>query len=178
MLVVGKLSDGGTDGDLTDDSLLPGASFVLYLDDGDGVFEPEGEDAPPIEPTMVVGAFHIFTPPGPGRYWVVETSPPAGFDTSEPMLVDFLLARSTQNCVVAEDGESCVTDDDPDGGYVLAVVADSPTGGAGALTPPPTDVASAGPTIPLTGPMLVLALLSVISTVSVSLAFAARRIRR
>ena len=139
-------------GDITDDSLLPGAAFVIHLDDGDGVFEPDDDDAPPIQPSLVVGGFHVFTPTTPGRYWVVETSSPEGFDTAAPTLVDFLLADADENCLIADDQAFCVADDDPDGGYVVAVVSDSPTGGAGALTPPPTETVLPRATPTVTAP--------------------------
>ena len=71
-IIVGKLSDNGTPGDPTDDTLLPGSTFAFYRDDGDGVFEPEGDDAPRLAEVDSDTGFHVWTPPGPGRYWVQE----------------------------------------------------------------------------------------------------------
>ena len=136
--------------DIVDDRLLPGATFAFYADDGDGVFEPDGGDAPRLAEVGSDTGFHVWTPPGPGRYWVVEIESPPGFDIADPLLVDFLILRSTHNCVHLITGIECVLDDDPDGGYVVAVVGDSPIdGGVGPLTPPPTDgtidAATSGP---------------------------------
>ena len=93
-----KISDNGTD-DPNDDALLPGSTFAFYLDDGDGVFEPDGDDAPRLAEIGSDTGFHVWTPPGPGRYWVVEVASPPGYDIAPPVLVDYLLERALDNCV-------------------------------------------------------------------------------
>ncbi len=178
-LIVGKVDDNGTPGDSSDDTLLPGATFALYLDDGDGVFEPEGDDAPRLDAISSDNGFHVFRPSAPGSYWVVEVEAPPGFDTEAPRLVDYLVAHTFDNCVVFDDQEVCVPDDDPDGGYVLVAVGDSPTGGVAPLTPPPTDVAVSPAGAPVDGLTLTLAGLGAVGALSLVLASSRRsRFRR
>ncbi len=162
-LIVGKLSDDGTAGDITDDSLVPGAVFALYLDDGDGIFEPDGDDAPRLDEVGSATGWHVFVPPGPGRYWVVEVSAPAGFQPGDPRLVDFLLTQPSQNCVVAPEQTFCVTDDDPDGGFVVVVMVNQVTGGVAPVTPPATDVLDPPTARPVDGVWLATAILIAVS---------------
>jgi hypothetical protein len=177
-LIVAKVDDNGTPDDPDDDRLLPGATFALYLDDGDGDFEPDGDDAPPLDPVSSANGFHVFHPPTPGSYWVVEVDPPTGFDTEPPRLVDHLVARTFENCVVTPGSTLCVPDDDPDGGYVIVVVADSPIGGVAPVTPPATDVLEGTPPVAmLSGLHLALLVLSTVAG-GVLIATESRRRRR
>ena len=140
-IIVGKLTDSGTPGDPTDDTLLPGSTFAFYRDDGDAVFEPDGDDAPRLAEVDSDTGFHVWTPPGPGRYWVHETDSAEGYDLAPPRLVDYLLTRSTDNCVVQPTELLCSPDDDGvSAGLRVVAVTDSLTGGVAGLTPPPTDV--------------------------------------
>ena len=138
-----KVNDQGTP-DVDDDVLLPGATFEFRLDNGNGVYEPDTADAPVLETIFAEHGFAVFHPPAPGAYWVTESSAPEGFDTAAPILVPFPAARAQQNCSLVGAALTCVPDDDLSGGFVLAFVADSPTGGAlpatGEPTAPPTDV--------------------------------------
>jgi hypothetical protein len=150
---VAKVNDQGTP-ELDDDVLLPGATFEFRLDDGNGIYEPDTADAPVLETIFAEHGFAVFHPPAPGSYWVTESSAPEGFDTAEPILVAFPAAQAQQNCSQVGATLTCVPDDDLSGGFVLAFVSDSPTGGAlpttGEVTPPATDLTESrpGPTVP------------------------------
>ena len=146
-----KVNDQGTP-EIDDDVLLPGATFEFRLDNGNGIYEPDTADAPVLETIVAEDGFAVFHPPTPGAYWVTESSAPEGFDTAAPILVPFPAARAQQNCSVVGTVVTCVPDDDLSGGFVLAFVSDSPTGGAlpttDELTPPPTDEAPSRSTAP------------------------------
>jgi hypothetical protein len=81
--------------------------------------------------------------------------------------VPFTSTQAQQNCSVIGPTVDCVPDDDLSGGFVLAFVSDSPTGGAlpttGDLTPPPTDASRATTAPSLPGLPLILGVLSVIA---------------
>ena len=177
-LIVGKLSDNGTPDDATDDTLLPGSTFAFYRDDGDGVFEPEGDDAPKLAEVDSDTGFHPWTPPGPGQYWVQEIDSAEGYDLAPPQLVDYLLTRSTDNCVVHPTELLCSPDDDGiSAGLRVVAVTDTFEGGVGALTPPPTDATSSTmPGRPADG--VVIALFAAWVLAAGSLVFSGRRRRR
>jgi hypothetical protein len=139
---VAKVSDQNTP-DNSDDVILGGSTFELRADDGDGVYEPEGDDAPVLATEFAEYGFAVFHPPAPGAYWITEASAPPGFDIAPPELITYSTPRSSQNCQFYRGATSCVTDDDNSGGFLIAVVTDSPTGGVlpieSGITPPATD---------------------------------------
>ena len=141
-LIAVKVNDQGTS-TIDDDRITGGAVFELRTDNGDGRYEPDGDDAPVIETVDAPRGFAVFDPPGPGDYWITEASPPGGLDVAPPQLVTY--TTDGENCGVIGDRRTCVADDDGNGGFTIVAVLDSPTGGslpAGA-TAPATDTSPA-----------------------------------
>ncbi len=141
-MIIAKLDDRAT-ADRADDQLLPGATFDVRPDDGDGVYEPTGDDGPPLDAVELGTGFVIFKPNATGRYWVAEVVAPDGFDTAAPIMVDYAVPIPPENCVVIEGDRRCRVDEDGTGGFVIVVVRNSPIGGLApadaVMTPPPTD---------------------------------------
>jgi len=138
-----KVNDQGTT-DPADDRIAGGARFEFRKDDGDGVYEPNGDDAPVLATVDARFGFAVFTPPAPGRYWVTEVSAPPGLEIAPPQLVTYTVDATPRNCTIVKRAASCVRDEDASGGFVEVVVADSPLGGGvlpatGHPTLPPTD---------------------------------------
>ena len=124
--------------DTGDDRIVPGAVFEFRQDDGDGTYEPDGDDAPVLATVDATYGFAVFTPSEPGDYWVTESTAPAGLGTAAPILVHY--TASSENCSLSDHVVQCVADDDQSGGFLIVVVVDSPIGGTGAeVTSPPTD---------------------------------------
>ena len=141
-LIAVKVNDQGTS-TIEDDRITGGAVFELRSDDGDGRYEPSGDDAPVIDTVAASHGFAVFLPPGPGAYWVTESTPPSGLDVAPPQLVTY--TTDIVNCGILGVRRTCVPDDDGIGGFTVVAVLDSPTGGslpAGA-TVPATDTARA-----------------------------------
>ena len=137
------MNDQGTP-DTSDDRIVPGAVFEFRRDDGDGIYEPVGDDAPVLAEVDATYGFAVFTPSGPGDYWVTETTAPAGLDTADPILVHY--TASPENCALSDSVLRCVPDDDQSGGFLIVVVVDSPIGGVGPEdTAPPTDTVPGRP---------------------------------
>jgi hypothetical protein len=140
------VNDQGT-ASVEDDALVGGATFEFRQDDGDGVYEPSTDDAPPLATIDAPDGFAVFTPPGPGAYWVTEVSAPTGLGTAPPQLVTY--TGDPQNCTVILERAECVADDDGSGGFLVVRVADSPSGGVGPDTGqptlPPSDVGASDP---------------------------------
>ncbi len=64
-------NDDNADGAQDGESGIDGVSLALYLDDGDGVFEPGGDDPPVGDPQVTAGGGHyLFAALDPGDYWV------------------------------------------------------------------------------------------------------------
>ena len=140
-LIVAKVNDQGTS-TTEDDRITGGATFELRADDGDGRYEPSGDDAPVIATDAATRGFAVFDPPGPGEYWITEIDPPTGLDVAPPQLVTY--TTSIEACGVLGDHRTCVPDDDGVGGFTVVAVMDSPAGGslpAGATAPPTDTVA-------------------------------------
>ena len=139
------MNDQGTAA-VEDDALVGGATFEFRKDDGDGAYEPSTDDAPLLATIDAPDGFAVFTPPGPGAYWVTEVSAPAGLGTAPPELVTY--TGGPDNCTVIRGRSDCVPDDDGSGGFVIVSVVDSPSGGVGPDTGqptlPPSDTASVG----------------------------------
>jgi len=142
-----KLNDQGTP-EVSDDRIVGGAQFDIRRDDGNGIYEPAGADAPVLATLDAASGFAVFYPPGPGDYWVTEVSPPAGLDVAPPQLVHYATPATSRNCITLRGVTRCALDDDDSGGFVVFAVVDSPSGGAepAGVTPPPT--ATAAPTEP------------------------------
>jgi hypothetical protein len=141
-LIAVKVNDQGTP-TRDDDQITGGAVFELRADDGDGVYEPSGDDAPVIDTVSAPRGFAVFLPPAPGDYWITESSPPDGLDVAPPQLVTY--TTDIENCGVLGDQRTCRPDDDGIGGFTVVAVMDSPTGGSlpADATTPPTDTAAA-----------------------------------
>jgi hypothetical protein len=137
-IIVAKVNDQGTQ-ETSDDRIVPGAVFEFRLDDGDGAYEPVGDDAPVLAEIEATDGFAVFTPSETGRYWVTESTAPPGLDVADPILVEY--TASAQNCGLAGSRLACQPDDDQSGGFLIVAVVDSPTGGVGPddITAPPTD---------------------------------------
>ena len=122
---------------LDDDRVVGGATFSIHLDDGDGRYEPDGDDAEPDVRVDAPEGFAVFHDVEPGAYWVVEVSPPEGLAVAPPLLVDHTNPNASRNCVIVVERRRCEADDDDSGGFILAVVVDHPVD----KPLPPTDVA-------------------------------------
>ena len=85
-ILIAKVDNNGT-ADPDDDVFLDGASFALYLDDGDGMFEA-GETTLVFGPAPTVDSMIDTDMLLPGEYWIVEAVVPAGFVGSDPILVE------------------------------------------------------------------------------------------
>jgi hypothetical protein len=144
-LIVVKVNDNGTP-DTSDDTIVGGSTFSIYLDNGNGVFEPNGADGPALATLPAPKGFAVFRPDAPGDYWIVEVTAPPGLAVADPILVQHEF--NGQNCGVLRGVRTCVADDDNSGGFTIAAVVDSPQGGVEPtssenVTPPSTDVLAA-----------------------------------
>ena len=136
-IIVAKVNDQGTP-ESEDDRIVGGASFEFRRDDGDSLYEPSGGDAPVLAHVEATFGFAVWTPPGPGSYWVTEVAAPPGLTTAQPILVQYTVPATAQNCAVVNGTSSCVRDEDQSGGFVTVVVTDSPSGGVSPETSAPT----------------------------------------
>jgi len=151
-ILIAKLDNNGT-ADPDDDVLLDGASFEVWSDDGDGIFE-SGQDTLVFGPVAAAdGLIDTDVLPG-GMYWIVEVVVPAGFTGSDPILVELNLDPS-QTCVWDADG---LIECAPNQGEVVSftvVIVDNtpvqPTGGVGPLTGTPKPKATLPPTDAIDG---------------------------
>ena len=176
------MNDQGTP-DLSDDVVMGGATFAFYVDDGNGIFEPETADAPVLATIEAPNGFAVFTPPGPGDYWVVEVAAPPDMDIAPPQLVTYVVPPAPLNCVIDLGRSACAADEDASGGYLVVVVSNSPTGGvdptSGELTQPPTDVLMGAREAPTPGlPLVVLGVTSLAVGLLVDLRRRSRGSRR
>ena len=73
--------------ELEDDSTLDGASFAVYMDDGDEVFD-DILDTLVFGPAPTDGGTVETGPLNAGWYWIVETTVPDGYTGSDPILVE------------------------------------------------------------------------------------------
>ncbi len=163
--IVAKVDDRGT-ADRDDNRLLPGATFEVRPDDGDGVYEPNGDDAPALGGDNSSTGFTVYAPDAPGRYWVAEVVAPAGYDMAASILVDYPVPDPPENCVVIEGSRRCQADDDGTGGFIIVVVFDSPTGGVApteaTTTLPPTSTVEAAATTRPADPAVIAAALAAV----------------
>jgi hypothetical protein len=163
-ILIAKVDNNGT-ADPDDDVLLEGASFAVYLDDGDQAFD-DGDELV-FGPTATEDGMVDTDLLEAGWYWIVETVVPAGFTGSEPILVE-LNTDSSVTCLWDASGElECLDNGDIDveGLSWTIVLVDntpieatpSPTGGVGGatgtpgvpgVTLPPTDTLTGGTSAP------------------------------
>jgi hypothetical protein len=133
VVVVSKVDDRGTK-PRGDDRRLGGARFEIRPDDGDGQYEPRTDDATVLFAGVAEDGFYVLPATPATDFWVVEADAPRGYGTAEPQLVRQPLDTDA-NCTqrVGKPRRSCTAADDPPGGTLTVVVADSPA------KLPPTD---------------------------------------
>lgn len=68
LVFIDRLNNGFTN----DDQLVSGATINLFRDDGDGVFEPGGDDLPQASTTSNGGGSYLFSRLTAGDYWVSQ----------------------------------------------------------------------------------------------------------
>jgi hypothetical protein len=130
-LIVAKVDNRGTRA-YSDDRLLPGATFRIYQDDGDGKYERD-TDILAFDGVAEHG-FLVFKQPTPGRYWVIEVDAPSGYELSRPRLIAYPGGTRAAECVAAPGGRlRCEAAAAGHPGFVMLVVPDRPAG------LPPTD---------------------------------------
>ncbi|MFL5679553.1 MAG: prealbumin-like fold domain-containing protein, partial [Chloroflexota bacterium] len=150
-LVILKVDNKGT-ADQSDDTLLDGATFSVYLDDGDKEFSASSDELVR-GPDTATGGELDYTGLAEGDYWVVEVVVPDGFTGSDPILVTIefdsgLCAYDSTGFLGCFEG-----DQEFPTNATLAIVDNTPGGGVEGntgtphVTLPPTD-ALAGPTAP------------------------------
>ncbi len=148
-ILIAKVDNNGT-ADPSDDVLLDGAEFEVYLDDGDGIFEADQDTLVFGEDPTVDGLLDTDALPA-GSYWIVETIVPDGYVGSDPILVELNL-DPTMTCVWDAAGliECSANEGQVEGLSWTIVIVDNtpdaqPTGGVGgatgtpSITLPPTD---------------------------------------
>jgi hypothetical protein len=165
--MIAKYDNKGTP-DIDDDTALDGATFEVYLDDGDASFDATS-DTLVFGPATTVGGLLDTDPLDEGSYWIVETVVPDGFTGSDPILVELNL-DSAVTCVWDAAGliECVENDGDVDGlSWTIVEVENAPVQATSTPTPtvaptgevegetgtpnvtlPPTDTISGGPSAP------------------------------
>ena len=162
-ILIAKYDTKGTDS-LDDDEALDGATFEVWMDDGDEAFDST-KDTLVFGPETTTGGLLDTDPLAEGWYWIVETVVPAGYTGSDPILVELNL-DSEVTCIW--DAQGLVGCEANDGeveslSWTIVEVENSPvqptqtpTGGVGGatgtpnITLPPTDAVLGG-TTPATG---------------------------
>jgi hypothetical protein len=163
-ILIAKFDTRGT-ADTNDDVMLDGASFAVYLDNGDKTFGSGDElvfgAAPTVDGLLDTSQLEA------GWYWIVEAVVPAGFTGSDPILVQ-LNTDSSVTCAWDAIGLiDCLENPEDVQGLSWTIVfvdnspvvvpTPAPTGGVGGatgtpgvpgVTLPPTDTLSAGPSAP------------------------------
>jgi Prealbumin-like fold domain len=153
--VILKLDNKGTADDQNDDTFLDGASFSVYLDNGDKEFSASS-DSLVRGPDKATGGELDYTGLAEGDYWVVEVVVPDGFVGSDPILVT--IEFDSGLCAYDSTGFlGCFEDGGQDfpTNATVAIVDNTPGGGVEGntgtphprVTLPPTD-ALAGPSAP------------------------------
>ena len=159
-ILIAKFDTRGTQNP-NDDVMLDGASFEVYLDDGDEAFD-DGDELVFGPETTEVGLLDT-DQLEPGSYWIVESEVPAGFTGSDPILVE-LNTDASVTCIWDAQGliECEENTEDVEGlSWTIVLVDNSPTstptGGVGGatgtpgvpgVTLPPTDTLSGGTLTP------------------------------
>jgi hypothetical protein len=143
-LVIFKVDNKGTDDDFSDDEPLDGASFSIYLDDGDEVFEDD-QDELIAGPDEATGGVLEYTDLADGNYWVVEVVTPDGFIGTEPLLIP--VDGDGPGCFFDRSGDLGCSDDPEDDGISFVFVDNAPEGQP---TPTPTPPGSESPIVTAT----------------------------
>jgi hypothetical protein len=143
--VIFKINNKGTR-DFADDTLLDGASFSIYLDNGNKSFEP-GIDALVAGPDKATDGVLSYHGLRNGTYWIVEVIVPKGFIGTGP--IPALVDSRGGDCLYDHTGLlRCIK---PEHGGTTGVIVDNTpekphgTGGVGGatgtprMTLPPTD---------------------------------------
>ena len=144
-ILIAKFDTRGT-ADTDDDLMLDGASFEVYLDDGDETFDAGDELV--FGPATTKDGLLDTDRLEAGQYWIVELVVPTGFTGSDPILVD-LNTDSSATCVWDAEGlieceENVGNVDDLSWTIVLVdntpiASTPAPTGGVGGATGTPGD---------------------------------------
>jgi Prealbumin-like fold domain len=135
-ILIAKYDNKGTDS-IDDDVALDGATFEVYLDDGDETFDA-GSDTLVFGPATTVGGLLDTDPLEEGSYWIVETVVPAGFTGSDPILVD-LNIDSAVTCIWNAQGlVECVDNSGDVDGLSWTIVEVENTPVQATSTPTPT----------------------------------------
>ena len=160
-ILIVNIDTRGTD-DEGDDTLLDGAVFEVYADDGDGAFDPGGEtlvDGPTDAPGGMVDTADLPA----GRYWIVQSTFPAGYMGAAPFLVELNLDGSVSCLWTAHGLQECDLNDQGSEhlSWTIAIVDNHPlpdpvetSAPTDAPTEAPTDAPAptdAAPTDPPTG---------------------------
>jgi hypothetical protein len=119
--------------DYSDDTLLPGARFRIYKDDGDSRYESAADSA--VFDGVAETGFLVFEDPEPGDYWIIEIDAPDGYELARPRIIRYRGdAGEPANCLAAA-GAPLRCEAAPEGrpGFVMLVVPNRPAG------LPPTD---------------------------------------
>jgi hypothetical protein len=138
-IVVFKVDNQGTDDDFSDDELLEGARFSLFLDDNDSVFD-RGDTLISANDEATGGVVE-YNNLADGKYWVVEVVVPDGFIGTEPLLIP--VDGDSASCFFDRSGSLGCTSDPADRGTSVVFVDNTPEGQS---SPTPSASGSASPT--------------------------------
>jgi Prealbumin-like fold domain len=153
-ILIAKVDNKGT-ADPDDDEALDGATFEVWADDGDEVFET-GQDELVFGPAEAPGGLLDTDLLDDGDYWIVETTVPDGYVGSDPILVELNLDPSV-TCIWDFGGLiECEPNEGENSELSLTIVIvdntpesqPTPTGGVGGAVGTPG--ASARATLPAT----------------------------
>jgi hypothetical protein len=133
-LIIAKVDSKGTR-EYGDDTLLPGATFRIYKDDGDGRYDPDSDIV--VFDGVAKNGFLVFEDPEPAQYWVIEIDAPTGYELARPRIVRYEGDEGAPaDCIAAPGGRlRCQAAAAGRPGFVMLVVPDRPAG------LPPTDMA-------------------------------------
>jgi hypothetical protein len=101
-----------------DDVAIPGATYAIVADDGDGVYEAQ-KDGPVMVQISSPSGVSVLNGLPQRQYWVVETVAPAGYDLSAAVPYSPMVpTNAAQNCFDAGN-VTCYAD--PGGGGMASV---------------------------------------------------------
>ncbi len=83
---------------------LPGATVTLYLDDGDGIFEPLSDDTVQATTASGVGGSYLFTGLAAGQTYFVAVTTPAGYTATTRTDYGFLNVTGGQAYLTGDFG--------------------------------------------------------------------------
>jgi hypothetical protein len=143
-ILIAKYDDMGTD-TVDDDVALDGASFEVWLDDGDEVFDT-GSDTLAYGPATTKDGLLDTDPLPAGWYWIVESVVPDGYVGSAPILVELNLDAEV-TCVWDASGLVGCFENEVDVvglSWTIVEVENSPVESTPAPTSTPTPTPSGG----------------------------------